>query len=62
MWENIVTIFTGSDFWAILIKVLVTALLTGLLGLLGTLLGKIISRFKNSKIYKYAKTCVAAAE
>lgn len=60
--EIITEFFTSGDFWAIVIKVLVTALLTTGLGCLGTLLGKVIAKNKESKIYKYAKVCVAAAE
>ena len=62
MWEGMVEVFTATDFWGIVIKVLVTAVLTGLVGLCATLIGKLIAKCKNSKIYKYAKTCVEAAE
>ena len=60
--EVITEFFTSGDFWATVIKVLVTALLTTGLGCLGTLLGRVIAKNKESKIYKYAKVCVAAAE
>ena len=60
--EYISEFFTSGDFWAVIIKVLLTAVLTGLLGLIGTGIGKMIATCKNSKIRKYAKTCVEAAE
>ena len=60
--EVITEFFTSGDFWTTIIKVLVTVLLTTGLGYLGTLLGRVIARNKESKIYKYAKICVAAAE
>ena len=60
--EFINEFFSSSDFWTIVVKVLLTALLTGLLGLIGTIIGKIIANAKNSKIRKYAETCVRAAE
>ena len=62
MWEVIRNFFTNGDIWGVIIKVLITALLTTGIGLIGTLIGKIIIKNKNSKIYKYAKTCVKAAE
>lgn len=62
MIEALQNIFVGGDFWAILIKVLLTALLSALIGLVGTIIGRAISKHKNSKIYKYAETCVKAAE
>lgn len=62
MEEAITEFFSNGEFWAILIKVLLTALLTAGVGVLGTLIGKIIAKSKNSKIYKYADTCVKAAE
>lgn len=54
--------FANGEFWAIFIKVLLTVLFTTGIGVLGTLIGKIIASHKNSKIYKYAKACVEAAE
>lgn len=54
--------FTGGDFWSILLKVLITTLLTAGIGYIGTLIGRIIAKSKNSRIYKYADTCVKAAE
>ena len=54
--------FTSGDIWSIIMKVLITALFSALLGLIGTLIGKIIANSKDSKIRKYAKTCVEAAE
>lgn len=60
--EVVTEFFTDGEFWAILIKVLVTALLSAGVGLMGTLIGNVISKHKDSKIYKYAKTCVKAAE
>lgn len=62
MWEAIQQLFLSGDIWAIIVKVLVTAILSAVLGLLGTLIGKLVVKNKNSKIYKYAKTCVEAAE
>lgn len=62
MWESVVEIFANGGFWTIVIKILITTILTALTGLLGTLLGKIIAKSKNSKIRKYARTCVRAAE
>ena len=60
--EVIKEFFTSGEVWVVVIKVLATAILTGLLGLVGTLIGKLIANSRNSKIYKYAKTCVEAAE
>ena len=60
--EFITEIFNDGTFWEIFLKVLITTLLTAGIGYLGTLIGKIISKNKNSKIYKYADTCVKAAE
>ena len=54
--------FTNGEFWAILIKVLITTLLSAGIGLIGTLIGRAVAKHKDSKIYKYAKTCVDAAE
>ena len=62
MKEAILQIFQNGDIWTIIIKVLITTVLSAVVGLIGTLIGKIISKHKNSKIYKYAKTCVEAAE
>lgn len=60
--EFITEFFTSGDFWEILIKVLATTLLSTGIGFIGTLIGRVVSKNKESKIYKYAKTCVAAAE
>lgn len=62
MWEAITDIFTSGDIWSIVIKVLITAALGGVVSLMGTLLAKLIAKNKESKIYKYAKTLVDAAE
>lgn len=62
MWETISEFFTSGEFWAVLLKVLVTALLTTGIGFIGTLIGKAVVKNKESKIYKYAATCVRAAE
>lgn len=60
--EIVTEFFTSGEFWAVLIKVLMTALLSAGIGLICTLIGKAIVKHKDSKIYKYAKTCVKAAE
>lgn len=52
----------STDFWAILIKVLVTALLSGAIGLVCTSIGKIIIKCKNSKLVRHARIAVRAAE
>lgn len=52
----------STDFWAILIKALITALLTGAVSLVCTLLGKLIVKCKNSKLKHHAKIAVEAAE
>jgi branched-subunit amino acid ABC-type transport system permease component len=62
MWEAITDIFTSGDIWSIVIKVLITAALGGVVSLMGTVLAKLITKNKESKIYKYAKTLVDAAE
>ena len=60
--DSFVEIFTSGDIWSIIIKVLMTAALSALLGLAGTAIGKMISKNKESRIHKYAKVCVEAAE
>ena len=66
MWETVKTtfleFFTSGDVWAVIIKVLATALLTAGLGYIGTCIGRLIAKNKESKIYRYADTCVRAAE
>lgn len=62
MLEAFTEIFTSGEIWSIVIKVLVTAAAGGIITLCGTLLSKVISRNKESKIYRYAKTLVEAAE
>ena len=52
----------STDFWAILIKVLITALLSGAVGLMCTLIGKILIKCKNSKLVRHARIAVRAAE
>ena len=52
----------NGEFWEVAIKVLTTALLSAGVGLVGTAIGGVISRNKNSKIYRYASICVKAAE
>ena len=46
--EAITEFFANGEFWAVLIKVLLTALLTAGVGVLGTLIGKIIAKSNNS--------------
>ena len=48
--------------WNIVLKILILASVSLLTTLLGCLLSKLITKFNNSKIYKYAKTLVEAAE
>lgn len=60
--EALIYIFESGDFWAILLKVLITALLTGTLSLLCTLMGKLIIKLKNSKLKRQADIAVKAAE
>lgn len=62
MWESLSNIFINGDVWSIIIKALLSLAATGLCGLIGTLIGKVISNHKTSKIYKYARTVVDAAE
>lgn len=62
MLQKITEIFTGSDIWVIIIKLLITTVLSAFLGLIGTLIGKIVVKNKRSKIYEYADKCVKAAE
>lgn len=62
MTEAIKEIFTSGQIWAIVIKVLLTTAASGLVAICGTALGKMISKNKESKIYKYAETLVEAAE
>ena len=52
----------STNFWAILLKALITALVTGLVGLVCTSLGKLIVKCKNSKLRHHAKIAVEAAE
>lgn len=59
---NLSSFFVREDIWFTIIKVLLTTVFSALLGLIGTLTGKIIANAKESKIRKYAKTCVEAAE
>lgn len=62
MGEAIIVFFQSGDFWAVLVKILITALLTGLVGLLCTVIGKLIAKCKNSKLMKHARIAVRAAE
>ena len=62
MWEAFTEVFTIGEIWSIVIKVLLTAAAGGIITLCGTLLSKVISKNKESKIYRYAKTLVEAAE
>lgn len=62
MGEAIKVFFQSGDFWAILIKALITALLTGLIGLICTAIGKIIAKCKNSNLIRHARIAVRAAE
>lgn len=62
MQEAIKAFFVNGDVWSVVIRVLITALLSAGIGLIGTLIGRAVAKNKNSKIYKYAKTCVEAAE
>lgn len=62
MVEAVKDIFTSGEIWAIVVKVLLTATASGLVAICGTALGKMISKNKESKIYKYAQTLVEAAE
>lgn len=62
MMETLTEIFTSGEIWSIIIKALLTAAAGGIIALCGTLLGKIISKNKESRIYKYARTLVDAAE
>lgn len=62
MIEAFSDIFNSGEIWSILIKVLLGIVLSGAATLLGTLIVKIITKNKDSKIYKYANTLVVAAE
>ena len=62
MGEAIKVFFQSGDFWAVLIKALITALLTGLIGLICTAIGKIIAKCKNSNLIRHARIAVRAAE
>ena len=52
----------STDFWAIVIKCLITALLSAGIGALCTLIGKLIIKCKNSKLVRHARIAVRAAE
>lgn len=60
--EFVMGFFSEGGFWIIAVKALTTALLSASVGLMGTLIGRSISKNKDSKMYRYAKACVAAAE
>lgn len=62
MGESISQFFTSGDVWAVIIKVLITTLLSAATAWIGTLIANKITKNKDSKIYKYAKTLVEAAE
>lgn len=62
MFETILEMYQSGQLWEILIKVILTAAASGLVALCGTLISNIISKNKESKIYKYASTLVEAAE
>ena len=56
MGEAISQFFTSGDVWAVIIKVLITTLLSAATAWIGTLIANKITKNKDSKIYKYAKT------
>lgn len=60
--DIIAQFFMSGDIWAVVIKVVLTAALGALATWLGTLIANLITKNKNSKIYKYAETLVDAAE
>ena len=60
--ETIQEMFSSGEIWGIIIKVLLTAIASGLVAICGALIGRIVSKNKQSKIYKYASTLVDAAE
>ena len=57
-----VEFLTSTDFWAIVVKCLITALLSAGIGALCTLIGKVIIKCKNSKLVRHARIAVRAAE
>ena len=62
MIDAFLEICRSGEIWTIIIKVLLGIVLSGLATLLGTIIVKVITGNKESKIYKYAKTLVEAAE
>lgn len=62
MWEAFIDMFTSGEIWSIVIKSLFTAAAGSIIAVCGAALGKFISNNKESKVYKYAKTLVDAAE
>lgn len=62
MWESFLSIIDSGEIWSILLKILIGLVLSGLTTLFGTVVATIISKNKESKIYKYADTLVDAAE
>lgn len=62
MIDAFLEICRSGEIWAIILKVLLGIVLSGLVTLLSTCVVKIITANKESKIYRYAKTLVEAAE
>ena len=62
MIEALNEFFASGDVWSVVLKVLLTALLSGAVGLVITCIGRLLAKSKNSRIMKYAKICVEAAE
>jgi hypothetical protein len=60
--ETLLDVFNSGEIWAIVIKALVGIILSGIVTLLGTIIIKIILKFKDSRLYKYANILVEAAE
>ena len=52
----------STNFWSVLLKVLLTALLSTAIGAMCTLIGKLLVKFNDSKLIKHAKIAVRAAE
>ena len=62
MWESFVNMTNSGEIWVYVFRVLLGLVLSGVATLIGTLIATIISKHKESKIYKYASTLVDAAE
>ena len=60
--NTLVDMFNSGEIWSILLKIVIGLILSGITTLIGTITVKVILKFKESMVYKYADTLVAAAE